>query len=35
MKYRELSESTIAQLKVERAKKIEEVNAAFDAMKCL
>ena len=35
MKYRELSESTIAQLKVERAKKIEEVNATFDAMKCL
>ena len=34
-KYRELSEATIAQLKVERAKKIEEVNATFDAMKCL
>ena len=34
-KYRELSETTIAQLKAERAKKIEEVNAAFDAMKCL
>ena len=34
-KFRELSEATIAQLKVERAKKIEEVNATFDAMKCL
>ena len=34
-KYRAESEATMAQLKEERAKKIEEVNAMFDAMKCM
>lgn len=34
-KYRAESEATMTQLKKERAKKIEEVNAMFDAMKCM